>query len=190
VPLAVALLFILPLALGDSESGSAGTLAADGAVRPADMPLPPIEGPTLHGGSFAPGSLRGKVVVMNVWNPDCPPCVQEAPALAAAWHALRGRPDVAMLGLMFVGRGWPDDRASARRLAAANGLSYPTVVDGDSRIVDALALPGIPVTIVADASGRVRFTIVGRAQPGQIQMLASQLVQAGRIADLIRRLPA
>jgi peroxiredoxin len=180
---AVALLFLVPLALSGSDTGSAGALSAgEGTVRSVDLPLPRVEGATLAGHAFDHGSLRGRVVVMNVWNPDCPPCEQEAPALAASWHALRGRPDVAMIGLMFVGRGWPDDRTAARRFAAANGLSYPMVVDARTRVSDALAIPGIPVTAVADRSGTVRYLIVGRALPGQIEMLVSRLSPAGGLA--------
>ncbi len=184
VPAAVALLFIVPVWLngrtaGLPASGGAALTDAGGSVRQEDMPLPRITGPTLTGGSFDPGTLRGKVVVMNVWNPDCPPCRQEAPTLAASWRALRGRSDVAMLGLMFVGPAWPDDRPAARRFVSDEGLTYPTVVDAGSRVANALAIPGIPVTVIADPSGRVRYLIVGRARAGQIQMLVSRLAPAG-----------
>jgi peroxiredoxin len=147
-----------------------------------DAPFPRITGPTLAGGAFDPATLRGKVVVMNVWNQDCPPCRREAPTLATAWRGLRGRPDVAMLGLMFAGRGWPDDRPAARRFASDAGLTYPTVVDVSSRIVNALAIPGIPVTVVADQRGRVRYLIVGPARPGEIEMLVSRLSPGGYAA--------
>src|SRR5438067_11638091 len=116
-PLLVAAVFVVPLWLRGSDGQAATTLSSPLGVRTVNEPLPAIEGPTLTGERFDGTALRGRVAVINVWNPDCPPCRQEAPVLAQAWKALGHRPNVAMIGLMFIGGDWPDDRTAARRFA-------------------------------------------------------------------------
>jgi thiol-disulfide isomerase/thioredoxin len=141
---------------------------------PASGPLPAVDGPTLAGGTFSPADYRGHVLVVNVWNPDCPPCREEAPALAAASAALQGK-GVVFVGVMYVGGNWPDDRAAARAFVAAHGLRYPVIVDAGSRLARSLAIPGIPVTIVADASGSMRYRIAGAVRPGELERLVAGL---------------
>jgi len=148
-----------------------GTGAAGGVL---DAPMPAISGPTLAGGQLSPSDYRGRFVVVNFWNPDCPPCREEAPAIAASWKVLGAR-GVAFIGVMYVGGGWPDDQGGARRFEAEFGLTYPTVVDEGSRLARAFAIPGIPVTIVVDRSGRMRYRIVGRVHPGEVEALVSKL---------------
>jgi cytochrome c biogenesis protein CcmG/thiol:disulfide interchange protein DsbE len=142
----------------------------------ATGPLPPISGTTLDGSRFDPSTVVGKVVIVNVWNPDCGPCRTEAPALARAWRSLGPR-GVAMIGLMYVGGSWPDDRAAASRFLARYGISYPIVVDSGAKVADALHVPGIPVTVVADATGTLRYRIVGEVQQGQLERLVDRIAR-------------
>ena len=81
----------------------------------------------------------------------------------------------AVIGVMYVGGGWPDDRDAARRFTAGFGITYPTVVDEGSRLAHAFAIPGIPVTVVADRSGRLAYRILGPVRPGEIDALVSRL---------------
>ncbi len=151
--------------------------AATSSLRKALVaagPLPLISGKTLDGSRFDPSSVAGKVVIVNVWNPDCAPCGTEAPALARAWRSLGPR-GVAMIGLMYVGGNWPDDRDAASRFLARYGISYPVVVDAGAKVADALHVPGIPVTVVADRSGKLRYRIVGEVQDGQLEALVDRI---------------
>src|SRR5437764_9121341 len=69
-------------------------------------PMPPVSGPGLTGGEITPATYRGKVVVVNFWNYDCPPCRAEQPLLQSTWDQLRGR-GVVVLGVLYVGENWP-----------------------------------------------------------------------------------
>jgi peroxiredoxin len=140
--------------------------------------LPPISGTTLGGGSVGPADYRGKVVVINFWNPDCPPCRREAPALRADWAALRPL-GVQFIGVVYVGGSWPDDPSAARAFLRSARLDYPTIVDEGSTLARAVGIPGIPVTIVADASGRMRFQVLGGVKTGELVGLVSQLSGGG-----------
>jgi peroxiredoxin len=189
VPLLIGAILLVPLWLGRTPSaGSNGSdLAASGStaggptiarsptVQTASGTLPRIEGETLTGAPSRPWVTGASAIVVNVWNPDCPPCREEAAALAGAWSSLR-RDGVRMVGVMYVGRGWPDDREGASGFASRYRLTYPMVVDTTSAFVRAAGIPGIPVTLIADGAGNLRYRILGP-------------VRAGLIDSLVRRLP-
>jgi peroxiredoxin len=136
--------------------------------------MPAVRGGSLGGGTFGPADYRGHVVVVNFWNPDCAPCRREAPALRAAWSHLRSD-GVEMVGLMYVGGGWPNDPADARAYLSQRGLGYPSVVDVGSKLATAFGIPGIPATFVADATGRLRYRILGPVRPGELEGLVATL---------------
>lgn len=139
-------------------------------------PMPAISGTTLFGESFGPADYRGKLVVVNFWNYDCPPCREEQPVLQAEWKALRSK-DVSFVGVMFVGGvpSWPDDRRAARAYLRRFGVTYPAIVDENSTVAGALGIQGIPTTVIADRDGRLRFRILGRVRPGQLERLLDEL---------------
>ena len=138
--------------------------------------MPAIAGTTLAGTSFGPADYAGKVVVVNFWNYDCPPCRQEQPVLQADWASLRSK-GVSFVGVMFVGGvpAWPGDRAAARAYLQQFGVTYPVLVDDHSSIARSFAIQGIPTTVVADANGRLRFRVLGRVRSGQLEQLINEL---------------
>jgi thiol-disulfide isomerase/thioredoxin len=175
VPLAVGAVLLLPLWLGRSECS---VTADDGTSLPCAQPtvgaLPALTGPTLTGGAFDGSQLRGHVTILNFWNPDCGPCRREAPVLATVWSSLHAK-GVEVVGVMYVGGNWPDDRSAAEAFVDRYRVPYPIVVDEGSSLARATAIPGIPVTILADASGVMRYRIIGPARPGEIERLVAEL---------------
>jgi peroxiredoxin len=143
-------------------------------VARASGPMPAIAGPTLTGGRISPADYRGKVVVVNFWNPDCPPCRREAPTLQADWQRLRGL-GVETVGIMYIGGNWPDDRAAARDFLRELGVTYPSVVDESSDLARAFGIPAIPSTVVVDRAGRMRWRVLGQLQPGELAALIAEL---------------
>jgi cytochrome c biogenesis protein CcmG/thiol:disulfide interchange protein DsbE len=168
-PLAAAIVLVGLLSACSSGGDSLSFVRLSG-------PLPSFSGATLGGGSFGPTDYAGRVLVVNFWNYDCPPCRQEQPVLQAAWTALRGK-GVSFVGVMFVGGvpAWPDDRIAARAYLQTYGVTYPAIVDEGSSIAERFAIQGIPTTVIADRTGHLRFRILGMARPGQIQQLVSEL---------------
>jgi peroxiredoxin len=136
--------------------------------------LPAVSGTTLTGGSITPSDYRGKVVVLTFWNPDCPPCRRELPALRDEWAALRPL-GVQFIGVLYVGGDWPNDPAAAKEYLRTEDVSYPSIVDEHSSLARATHIPGIPVTIVADSSGQMRYQILGGVEPGELIGLVSEL---------------
>jgi thiol-disulfide isomerase/thioredoxin len=151
------------------SSGDANPLFAE-----RSGPMPAISGTTLLGKTFGPAEYAGKVVVVNFWNQDCPPCREEQPVLEADYLKLFDQ-GVIVIGLVYVGGNWPNDPSAAREFLASNGATYPNLLDADSRLSRAFRIAGIPTTLVADREGQLRFQILGRVRPGQLQDLIDQI---------------
>src|SRR5438045_8711603 len=94
---------------GSQASATDDTLSVAGQVATVSGPLPAVSGTTLAGGTFGPADYQGRVVVVNLWNSECPPCRREAPALAAAQSTLSRDGGVVFVGVVYVGGNWPND---------------------------------------------------------------------------------
>jgi thiol-disulfide isomerase/thioredoxin len=167
-------LAVLALAAGPALAGCASAdagagraanfVAGDGSVRvlaESERPAPiALSGRTLEGGTLDVASLRGKVVVLNVWGSWCPPCRKEAPDLQAAATALEDR------GVAFVGLNVNDrDPVPALAYQRTFKIRYPSLVDDGGRSLLALrgavAPNAIPSTLVLDRQGRIAARISG-----------------------------
>jgi thiol-disulfide isomerase/thioredoxin len=136
--------------------------------------MPAISGMTLTGERIEPGDYAGKIVVVNFWNQDCPPCRREMPLLQAEAVRLRAS-GVTVIGVLYVGGNWPNDAPGARSFLQRLGISYPNVLDETSELARKFSIAGIPSTIVVDRSGQMQFRILGRVRSGQLDELLSML---------------
>ena len=136
--------------------------------------MPALSGRTLTAGQLNPSDYAGKVVVVNFWNQDCPPCRTEMPLLERESRRLRAR-GVVVIGILYVGGNWPDDANAARAFLRQVGVSYPNVLDERSEFAAKFRIAGIPSTIVVDRSGQMRFRVLGRLRSGQLDELLAML---------------
>jgi len=171
--MAVPLLLFAILVVACSPSSSGGGPGGF-PVAKVSGPLPSLAGTTLTGESLTTGDYRGHVVVINFWNPDCPPCRKEAPELKSQWEHLRLL-GVRFVGVVYVGGNWPDDPSAARAYVREFGLGYPAILDEHSSIARGAAIQGIPETIVADASGQMRYRVLGGVKRGELSALITGL---------------
>ena len=140
-------------------------------------PMPQISGPSLNGAIFGPTDYAGKIVVVNFWNQDCPPCREEMPLLEQDSEALARR-GVIVIGVLYVGGNWPNDLSAARTFLTAVGVSYPTIVDSSSRMAQQFGIAGIPTTVVADRFGNLRFEVLGKVPSGQLELFVNEMEQS------------
>ena len=145
-----------------SERGFVSGSGAVTIITPGDRGEPiDLAGELVGGGTLDVASLRGKVVLINVWGSWCAPCRKEAPFLQAAWDQVRKNSDVQFLGLNT-----RDDAAGAAEAFERRfGITYPSLRDNDGslQLVFRSTLPprAIPSTIVLDRQGRVAARIIG-----------------------------
>jgi cytochrome c biogenesis protein CcmG/thiol:disulfide interchange protein DsbE len=157
-------------------------LAGDGAatqqpgVVATSAPLPDVRGTTLAGMPFSTSDYHGRILVLNFWNPYCAPCRKEATVLDLAQGGL-GPKGVVIAGVLFSNTNFPHDVPAARRFARELGERYPTMDDPGGDIASAFGVPGIPTTIVADATGRIRYKVFGPLKKGELESLIRRLQQ-------------
>lgn len=140
--------------------------------------MPPFELP-LHapfrpeyGSSFAfePDELHRPMVV-NFWATWCVPCRQEAPVLEAAWQ--RYGDQVTILGVQTQER----DAKAALEFINEFGLTFPNVMDADSRVSIDWGLFGVPETYFVDGDGRLVYKHTG---------ILNEVVMQERIEELLQ----
>lgn len=142
---------------GYADAGSGLTLLPG---EKGIIPLPQIEGQTIAGDTLSLQSLRGRVVVLNVWGSWCAPCRDEAPDLAAISEETAAR------GVRFVGIDVRDNPAAARTFERSYGITYPSFDDQHGLVLaqftGIIPVSAVPSTLVVDRNGVIRARVVGR----------------------------
>ncbi len=113
--------------------------------------LPAVTLPCLGAGPQVHlAGLTGTPTVVNVWGSWCRPCQKEARFLARVYDDLARR-------VRFLGVDSEDDPDSALDFAAhvSPPMRYPSVVDDDKVVLNALGVAGPPITLFVDTHGRV-----------------------------------
>ncbi len=75
---------------------------------------------SIEGKSFGPAELNGKVVVLNFWFTNCPPCLKEIPELNKLVEEYKGK-DVVFLGFAT------DDKGSIESFIKENPFKYELI---------------------------------------------------------------
>ncbi|HEY7282716.1 MAG TPA: TlpA disulfide reductase family protein [Actinomycetota bacterium] len=153
----------------DARSPAPGVVTTTG-------PAPEIGGRTL-GGPALPDT-DGKVLVVNFWNPYCPPCRVEAPVLEAASRRF-ARDGVEVVGVHYTGGRWPKSVPAALSFVRAAHLTYPVTGDPGARLAAGFGIEGIPSTVVVDAAGRMRFRVLGPVKAGVLDRLLAGVIGPG-----------
>ncbi len=114
-------------------------------------------------------SLRGRVVVLNLWATWCAPCVEELPSLLELQHRM---PQLAVVGVST-----DQDDAVYRRFLTQHHVDLVTIRDGDQRINALYGTVQIPETYIIDRNGILRRKFV-----------SAQVWTSPEIMDYLRRL--
>jgi thiol-disulfide isomerase/thioredoxin len=126
---------------------------------------------TRDGRVLTADSLRGHVVLVNVWATWCPPCRAEMPALQQLAGRYAGA-GVVVLGLS-VDRG-PTSAVDA--FLAQRGVTYPVAIVRDDVMAAFGGVQGYPTSFLLDRSGVVRHTVIGPVGPLTLRPAIARLV--------------
>ncbi|CAN1723898.1 cytochrome c biogenesis protein CcmG, thiol:disulfide interchange protein DsbE [Hyphomicrobium sp. 1Nfss2.1] len=146
------------------EATSRGNPLATGAMttfvfKPKPAALPDIRFVNSQGTEVGLDSLRGKVVLLNVWATWCAPCREEMPALNRLQEAL-GSDKFEVVALAVDKSGIEGARKFLTDIKADKLAVYadPTAKEGTT-----LKVIGMPTTILIDAEGKEIGRLIGPA---------------------------
>lgn len=174
----VALVVVVVLYFGDqwtldrSEASGGGRATTQEprkfVLHEAPQPLPAIGFKDESGQAVTLADFRGKTVLLNIWATWCLPCREEMPALDAL-EAKLGGAGFEVLALSI-------DRAGAvvvREFFTEVGIEHLGLyIDASMQASIALAVVGVPTTLLIDAEGRELGRVIGPAEWDSPEMTA------------------
>lgn len=117
------------------------------------QPAPVIAGTTLTGTHLSTASLRGKVVVLNIWGSWCTSCRVEGPFLQEAYEQTKAK------GVVFLGIDTRDTTDAAKAYDIAQHITYPSLQDPTEALIlkfrSIVPSTSVPSTVIIDRQGRV-----------------------------------
>lgn len=137
-------------------------------------------GPGLRLARFPDGAavplehFADKLVVLNFWATWCGPCTTEMPTLEGLWREY-GEHGLVVIGVS-VDRGAP--RAVLEPYIRHHGLTFPILLDPDSKVAGAWRVTGIPATFVVRPGGEVAGMATGAREwnSGEMRALIETLL--------------
>ena len=150
---------------GDGGPGNAGgrEKVEVGAPAPAYATV------ALNGDSVSLASLRGKVVLFNIWATWCHPCRAEIPELRALQARYQDR-GLELVGVSVDADGTDD---AIRGFMDEFRMTYQVWRDPDERVSTRFLALGVPATYLIDRDGILRWRKTGPIAPNDSSLLAA-----------------
>ena len=144
---------------------SATSLASSGLTGQAapDFALKSSSGENLRLSEY-----RGDVVMVNFWATWCGPCRQEMPLLDELYSRYQ------RVGFSLLGVNIDDNSSKAMDMVAELGVSFPVLFDARKEVSELYKVEAMPVTVLIDREGTVRFVHHGY-KPGYEEKYLEQI---------------
>ena len=159
--ISVGVLSLLALGMLNKES-----VTGRSGITRLDKPAPDFTLKLFDGNELTLAEHIGQPMVINFWNPSCPPCRREAPFLEKTWRSYMDD------GVQFIGVGLPmlDTEQSSKDYVKHFDITYPNGLDKNGTITVEYGVIGLPVTFFVNREGIVERRWVGAI--GEEQLVA------------------
>jgi peroxiredoxin len=155
-------LFMLLLAMGCDSSAPPMKM---------DEPARPFQAKSLDGRLYeVPKDSDGQVTVIRFWADWCVYCKTELADIEAVWKESQKKG----LLVLAVNAGQKKDTVAA--FAGDLNLTYPVLLDEESKIARQYAVTGLPTTFIIDRQGRLRAKILGAMDKAAFQRAVEALL--------------
>jgi thiol-disulfide isomerase/thioredoxin len=131
------------------------------------------------GGHPTLATLRGRVVLVDVFTFECINCTNITPALTRLYASY---PRTVLEIIAVHTPEVPSYQKSIRYLAGqsqAAALPWPIAIDNEHRIWDAYDVSAWPTQLIFDRAGQLKYTIVGDSQDRQVAAAVRSLIHTG-----------
>jgi len=154
--------------------------AAAAAAKPLPSMLPDVRLPNLANQSVGLHDFLGQPLIINFWATWCAPCRREMPLLQQLRHDFKAD------RLQIVGVA-VDFEAAVRDYLKSHAVDYPVLI-GESQGLGAIEQfglePVLPVSVFADAQGRIIAAKIGELHRAEADFILGQMraIAAGRVS--------
>jgi len=171
----VALFLLVPVFCApDAESPVAAPAPPGVGDQVVTFPAPDLQGKDVDVGTL----IAGKTALITFWASWCQPCMEEVPRLRSLYSEYRGS-EFVVVGIGVSQGG--DDAKKQIGAAKRQTMDYPLVYDAQEAYQKAYALSSVPLNLLVDRAGIVRFK--GPVLPEDIANRIGELVTAPVAAD-------
>jgi thiol-disulfide isomerase/thioredoxin len=146
---------------------------------PADTRPPAFGAATVDGHALSLGSLRNRVVLLNVWATWCLECRAELPVLEQLHR------DYAARGLTVLALNFREEPGTVRQYARELGLTLPLLVDPVGAIAKSYGVIGLPTSFLIGRDGRVVARAIGPREWASVE--ARTLIESLLMETIERR---
>ncbi|NNC77585.1 MAG: TlpA family protein disulfide reductase [Woeseiaceae bacterium] len=144
---------------------AASSLASSGLTG---LPAPDFALKSSTGNNLRLSEFRGDVVMINFWATWCGPCRQEMPLLDELYSRYE------RVGFNLLGVNIDDDSNRAMNMIRELGVNFPVLFDAQKEVSKLYDVDAMPVTILVDREGKVRYVHQGY-KPGYEQAYLDQV---------------
>ncbi|MEK6300268.1 MAG: cytochrome c biogenesis protein CcdA [Acidobacteriota bacterium] len=161
------------LAVASPSETSARADATPESTAASAEPLPPVTLSLLDGGTLDLHSKKGKVLLIDFWATWCLPCISEIPIFNQLGKDYKAQ------GFEVIAVSLDEEGAAkVKPFLKQHPMNYTQTI-GDQKIAGELGVgeSSLPVALLVDKQGRIRFKHVGRTEKDVFEAEIKQLLE-------------
>jgi peroxiredoxin len=139
--------------------------ASAGAPSITGQPAPDFVLKTLEQGNLRLSEFRGQVVLVNFWASWCGACRQAMPTFNDIHDKYQ------QAGLVLLSINLDDEAEHAQQMAQSLKIRFPVLLDEQKAVSRLYQMETMPLTVLIDREGVVRFVYVGFNAGDEIKLL-------------------